>query len=72
MPHFVVVFLTQASAVAMGGLLVWGFIELIGLNHCIAGETGLCMADTFLAGMMSLSAFITFAFSLILFKAYMD
>lgn len=72
MPHFVVVFLTQISAMAMGGLLVWGFVEIISLRHCVAGETGLCLIDTFIIGVMSISAFVTFAFSLILFKAYMD
>lgn len=72
MPHFGVVFLTQISAMAIGGVLVWGFIKLIDANQCIAGETGLCLVDTFLLGMMSVSAFIVFAFSLILFKAYMD
>lgn len=72
MPHFLVISFTQAFALLMSGLMVWGIVTVTKLNSCLLGETGMCLADAVVLGLMSITAFVFVAFAALLFKSYLD
>ncbi len=72
MPNLVVVICTQFAALVIGGLLVWGIVEIGSLNNCIVGGRSFCVVDSVIVVLMSVSALVLAAFMVALTKAYRD
>jgi len=70
MRYSVVVLLTQAVAFAIGGFILWAFIELSSQAACLTGARGFCLLDTAVLILLGSIAFVAFAFALLMFKAY--
>ena len=68
------IFLTQILIAGLGGLMLWGFIELKSMpgNIVDIGIFGIAVIDTIILTLLISGALTCFGTALVMFKAYFD
>ncbi len=72
MRHKLIVCVTQLLALMIGVGISAGIFSVTEKTGCIAGGYGFCLLDTVLVTVLVPLALVSFAFAVLLFKAYSE